>query len=157
MKGRDAGKDLVKCDAERVEIASGIDRAVHPAGLFRGHVGERSGDFLGWFGCLPLAGQPRRDAEAREPDPFIGAADQNVGRLYILVDEAALMDLAQGRSDVDREPQESVSNSQGEPSSLARGSPPGSSSTSMVWPRSRSNSSGRTAHSASSSSFKPYS
>ena len=45
----------------------------------------------------------------------------------------------------------------GAPSSRSSGSPPGSSSTSMVRPPSRTSSSGRTAHAPSSSSFNPYS
>ena len=47
--------------------------------------------------------------------------------------------------------------SMGAPSSRSSGSPPGSSSTSMVRPRSRTSSSGRTAQAPSSSSFSPYS
>jgi hypothetical protein len=45
----------------------------------------------------------------------------------------------------------------GAPSSRSSGSPPGSSSTSVLLPRSRSNASGRTAHGPSSASFKLYS
>ena len=44
VKGSVAGQHLVEGDAERIEIAAGIDRAVHAAGLFRRHVGERAGD-----------------------------------------------------------------------------------------------------------------
>src|SRR5580693_3523373 len=43
-KGEIPGQDLVKRHAESIEIAPGIDRAIHPSGLFRGHVGECSGD-----------------------------------------------------------------------------------------------------------------
>ena len=41
-----AGEHLVEGDAEGVEVAAGIDRAVHPAGLLGRHVGERAGDDL---------------------------------------------------------------------------------------------------------------
>ena len=41
-----AGEHLVEGDAQGVEVAAGIDRPVHPAGLFGGHVGERPGDHL---------------------------------------------------------------------------------------------------------------
>ena len=68
-EGQTAGEHLVKRDAERVEIAAGIDRAVHPPGLFGRHVGERSGDDLGRLGRLALARQARGDAEACEPAP----------------------------------------------------------------------------------------
>ena len=47
VNGKTAGEHLVERDAERVEVAAGIDRAVHPPGLFGGHVGERPGDHLG--------------------------------------------------------------------------------------------------------------
>ena len=38
-----AGEHLVEDDAHRIEVAARIDRAVHPAGLFGRHVGERAG------------------------------------------------------------------------------------------------------------------
>ncbi len=47
--------------------------------------------------------------------------------------------------------------SRGAPSNRSSGSPPGSSSTSMVRPPSRTSSSGRTAHALSSSPFNSYS
>ena len=67
-EGKFAGQHLVEGDAERIEIAAGIDRAVHPAGLFGRHVGERPGDHLRRRGGLALARQTRGDAEAGEPD-----------------------------------------------------------------------------------------
>ena len=60
-----AGEHLIERDAERIEVAAGIDRAVHPSGLFGGHVGERAGDGLGRLGRLALARQTRGDAETR--------------------------------------------------------------------------------------------
>ena len=62
-----AGEHLVEGDAERIEIAAGVDRAVHSSGLFGRHVGERAGDDLGRLGRLPLARQARGDAEPGEP------------------------------------------------------------------------------------------
>ena len=61
------GQQFVERDSQGVEIASGVDRAVHPAGLFRRHVGERAGDHVWRLGRLVLARQARRDAEARQP------------------------------------------------------------------------------------------
>ena len=63
-----AREHLVERDAERVEVAAGIDRAVHPSGLFGRHVGERAGDDLGRLGRLALARKPRGDAEPGQPD-----------------------------------------------------------------------------------------
>ena len=56
-KGETPGQDLVKRHAESIEVAPRIDRAIHPARLFRGHVGECSGDELGRFGSLALTGK----------------------------------------------------------------------------------------------------
>ena len=134
---QDAREHLVKRDAERVEIAAGIDRAVHPSGLLGRHVGERAGDGLGRLGRLAFARQARGDAEAGEPD-FVGSVIRpGCWRLDVFVDEAALVKLA-------REPRRCRSRgartrptSMGAPSRRSSGSPPGSSSTSMVRPPSR--------------------
>ncbi len=56
------GEHLVQRDAEGVEIAAGIDRAVHAAGLLRRHVSKRAGNNLWWRGRLAFARQPRRNA-----------------------------------------------------------------------------------------------
>ena len=42
-----ARQHLIEGDAEGIEVAAGIDRAVHPPGLFRRHIGQRAGDELG--------------------------------------------------------------------------------------------------------------
>ena len=62
-----AGEHLVERDAERVEIAARVDRAIHPAGLLGRHVGQRAGDRLWRLGRLPLARQARSDPEPQEP------------------------------------------------------------------------------------------
>ena len=41
-KGQDAGAELVEGHAQRIEIRTPIDRAVHAPGLLRGHVRQRS-------------------------------------------------------------------------------------------------------------------
>ena len=105
-EGQNAREHLVERDAEGVEIAAGVDRAVHPPGLFGCHVGKRAGDGLGRLGRLPLAGQARGDAEPGEPHVSIRAVHQNIGWLDVLVDEAALMELAQSRGNSDSQAQE---------------------------------------------------
>ena len=45
-KRQRAREHLVKVTPKRIEIAAGIDRAVHPAGLLGRHVGERPGNDL---------------------------------------------------------------------------------------------------------------
>ena len=96
----------IEHDAERVEVAARVDRAVHPPGLFRRHIGERAGDHPGRLGRLPLARQTRRDAEPGEPRPSVRAIRQNIGRLDVLVHEAVLVRLAQRGDDADGEAQE---------------------------------------------------
>ena len=65
VNGRRAGEHLIERDAERVEIAAGIDRTIHASGLFGRHVGECARDELGRCGRLALARQARRDAKAQ--------------------------------------------------------------------------------------------
>ena len=101
-----AGQHLIERDAERVEVAARVDRAVHSPGLFRRHIGERAGDDLGRLGRLTLARQTRGDAEPGEPRPSVRAVHQDIGRLDVLVDEAALVRLAQRGGDADGEAQE---------------------------------------------------
>ena len=57
VNGQTAGQHFVQRDAERVEVAAGIDRPVHPAGLLRRHVGQCARDDLGRCGRLALAWQ----------------------------------------------------------------------------------------------------
>jgi len=101
-----AREHLEERDAQRVEVAAGIDRAVHSAGLFGGHVGEGAGDGLGRLGRRSLSKQPRGDAEPGEPD-FVGhAVDEDIGRLDVLMDEAAPMRLAESARNADGQAQE---------------------------------------------------
>ena len=89
-----------------VEIAAGIDRAVHPPSLLRRHIGERAGDDLGRRGRLVLAGQPRGDAEAGQPDAAAGRVDEDVGRLEVLMDQPPRVQPADGRRERDGKAQE---------------------------------------------------
>ena len=100
-----AGQQLVQGDAQRVEIAPGIDRAVHAPGLFRGHVGERAGDDLGRRGRLALAGEPGRDAEAGEPH-VTGVVDERVRGLDVPVDDALPVGLSKRCRQADGDAQE---------------------------------------------------
>ena len=88
-----ACKHLVEGDPQGVEIAAEIDRPVHPARLFRGHVGERPGDHFRRRRGLALAWQTRGDAESNEPDLASHRVDKDIGRLDVLMDEAALVNL----------------------------------------------------------------
>ena len=92
--GNRTSEHLVKGDSERVEIAAGIDRAVHPPGLFGCHVGERTRDCLGRMRRLTFTRKARGDAEPGQPRLPGRFVEQDVGRLDVFVDEPALMKLA---------------------------------------------------------------
>ncbi len=99
------GEHFVQGDAKRIEIAAGIDRTIHAAGLFGRDIGQGAGNSLRRRGRLAFARQPRRDAKSGEPDIAAGI-DEHVRRFDILVDQTAPMDLTDGRRKVDGEPQE---------------------------------------------------
>ena len=100
-----ARQHLVQGDAQRVEIAAGIDRAIHAPGLFGRHVGKGAGNDLGRRGRLALARQPGRNAEAGEPH-VTGVVDECVRRLDVLMDEALPVDLAKCCRQTDGDAQE---------------------------------------------------
>ena len=102
----DAREHLIERYAERIEVAAGIDGAVHAPGLLGRHIGERARDDLGRLGGLALARQAESNAEAGQARKPVGAIHQDVGRLDVLVDEAAPMRLAESGSDVNRKAQE---------------------------------------------------
>jgi hypothetical protein len=91
---------LIQGDTKRVEIAAGIDRSIHPAGLLGCHIGEGAADGFGRIGSLALARKMRCDAKARQPD-FARRIHHHVARLDVLVDQATLMQTPQrgGQSD----------------------------------------------------------
>ena len=151
-----AGEHLVERHAERVEIATRIDRAVHPPGLFGRHIGERAGDDFGRLGRLTLARQTRGDAEPGEPGQSVRAVHQDIGRLDVLVDEAALVRLAQRGDDADGEAQEAARLHR-------RADEPIERLAARILEQQRgstafaASASGRAAHAASSSSLSSYS
>jgi hypothetical protein len=53
-KRQSTREHLVECDAEGVEVATGVDRTVHSSGLFRCHIGERARDRFRWGRDLAL-------------------------------------------------------------------------------------------------------
>src|SRR5262249_53578600 len=79
----------------------------HPAGLFGRHVSERAADDLRRFRCLALARKAGGNAKPGESN-LSAIGHQNVGRLDVLMDEAALMHLAEGRRDAYRETEEGL-------------------------------------------------
>src|ERR1700743_1711926 len=91
-----AREHLVKRDAERVEVAAGIDRTIHPPGLLRRHVGKRAGDHL-WRGrVLALARKARSDAKARQPSVLPRSTNEDISRFDVLVNETACVKAPHG-------------------------------------------------------------
>ena len=90
-----AGRQFVEDDAERVEVAAGVNRPVHPAGLLRRHVGECSRNELRRFRQTTLAREARRNAESPQPDAPRPRIDHHVGGFDVLVDKAAGVQLTE--------------------------------------------------------------
>ena len=109
-KREHARKHLVQGDAQRVEIAAGIHRAIHAPGLFRRHVGEGARNDFRRRRRLSLAWQPGRDAKAGEPDMAGVVAwfqrDEHVLGLDVFMDQTVLMDVAERRCHANRKSQE---------------------------------------------------
>src|SRR5258705_13459850 len=97
---------FVEGDTQSIEIATKVHRAVHHAGLFRRHVGERPRDHLWRGGGLALARQTRSDAEPRQPHAAACRFHQDICRLDVLMDEATLMHMAERARERDRDAQE---------------------------------------------------
>ena len=100
-----AREHLVQGDAQRVEIAPGIDRAIHAPGLLGGHVGEGAGDDLrrGWRQAF--SGKSRGDAKAGQPHA-VRVIDQSSRGLDVSVNEPLPMSLAKGGRQADGDAQD---------------------------------------------------
>ena len=99
------GQHLVQRDAQRVKVASGIDRPVHSPGLFRRHVGECAGNHFRRLRGLTLARQAGSDAKSRQPD-FAGRGfDEDVGRLNVLMNKTCRVELPESVRQGDGHPQ----------------------------------------------------
>ena len=103
-KREHARKHLVQSNAQRVEIAAGIHRAIHAPGLFRGHVGKCAGNDFRRSRRLALARHLGRDAKTGEPYLAGVAAwlqrDEHVLGLDVFVDQTALMGVPERRRQV---------------------------------------------------------
>ncbi len=66
-EGQRSRQHLVEQDAQRIEVAARVHRAVHAPGLFRRHVGERALDHFRRAGRLAFARIPRGEGEAGQP------------------------------------------------------------------------------------------
>jgi hypothetical protein len=100
------GEHLVQRDAQGIQIAARVDRAVHAAGLLGGHVGQRAGDYLRRFGGRVLAQQAGRDAEACQPRLARRRVREDVGRLYVLMEQTARVELPERDRQPDGDVQE---------------------------------------------------
>ena len=105
-KGQSTREHLIEADAERVEIAAEVDRSVHASGLFGRHVGECAGEGIRRLGSLSIRGEARCKTNPGEPRITGRRIDQDAGRFEVPVNEAALVEFAQGRRNTDRQAQE---------------------------------------------------
>ncbi len=115
---------LVKRDAERIQIAAGIDRTIHASSLFWRHIGEGARDGLGRLDRLPLARKARCDAKPCKFDLSARAVHQDICRFEVLVDEAVAVELRQAAATAMAK-RKNWPNSIGAPSSRSSGSPLG--------------------------------
>src|ERR1700722_20028730 len=102
-EGKLPRQHFVEGDTQRIEIAAGVHRAVHPASLFWRHVWERPGDYVRRRWGLMLARETRGYAEPGQPYAAACRIHQDIRRLDILMDEAALVYMAQRPRQGDRD------------------------------------------------------
>ncbi len=104
-EGEPAREQLEQRDAERVQVAARIDRAVHSAGLLRGHVGKRPGQNLRRLQNLAFPWRQRRAAEAGEEHPIAGI-DENIRGFDVFVNQPTGVRLRKDARDRDGQRQE---------------------------------------------------
>src|SRR6185312_14802420 len=104
-KGRRSGQHLVERGAEGIEVASRVDRAIHPPGLLGSHVRKGSCDELRRLGGLVLAPNARSNPKTPQTDLIRRGIDQNIGWLYILMNQPPCMKLAERSSKANGQPQ----------------------------------------------------
>src|SRR5258707_11175562 len=97
-EGQTARNHFVKRYSKSVEIAACVDRTIHPSGLLARHVGECSCDELGRSRQLAFARETRGDIETRELH-LACFTYEDIVRLDVLMDQAALVDLFHCNSD----------------------------------------------------------
>ncbi|EDT07166.1 hypothetical protein BgramDRAFT_6103 [Paraburkholderia graminis C4D1M] len=97
-------KHFVQNDAERIEIAAGVDRAIHSPRLLRRHVCKGARHDFRRYGRLMLLRQLRSDAKAGKTHAIV-AIDQHMRRLDVFMYETALMNAADHLCEVDGDTQ----------------------------------------------------
>jgi hypothetical protein len=95
LKRKHPGQNLVKRDAEGVEIGAEVHGAIHAAGLLRGAVGKRAFNqlWIAYIGLLEV--ETRRNAEVDDPDAALLEIDEDVERGDVFVDDVLVMNLRQ--------------------------------------------------------------
>ncbi len=106
LKRQHTGEQLVEGHPERVEVGAVIDPAVHAPRLLGGHIGQRPFDDARALQRGLLAADAHGEAQVGDAHLAGARVDRDVLRLDVLVDEAALMQLAEGLGDADRQREE---------------------------------------------------
>jgi hypothetical protein len=105
-EGEPTGQQLIESHSQSVEVTPGIDRPIHPAGLFRRHIGERPSYHLRRLGQAVFTGQARSNSETCEPCPAASEVNQDICWFDVLVDEALLMCPPERHDERDRNAEE---------------------------------------------------
>ncbi len=105
-EGQPPRGELVERDAERVEVGAVVDRPVHPAGLLGGEVGQGPLQPAGAEVGRLLARELGGDAEVDDLEDVRARVVHDVGRVDVLVDDAALVDAPQRPRQADAEAEE---------------------------------------------------
>ena len=94
-KGSRAGQQLVEDDAQREDVAPTVEPMALPSNLFGTHVGRRAGDVP--FGERSVLADRQSEVGDIGYPRFL--FDQDVGRLYIAVDQPLAMSVIEGPGD----------------------------------------------------------
>jgi hypothetical protein len=101
VEGRLAGQQFVEQDSERVHIGAGVDIVAAQLGLFRTHVGRGAEQFVGvgedgGVVRVRLGGLGDAEVDDLGHGSIVLEGDQNVARLDVAVEHAALVGVMNG-------------------------------------------------------------
>ena len=98
--GEFAGQQFIQNDAQRVDVAAGIDFCWIPQHLFRAHVSQGPHQLanVGLPGCVRIRVGKPGNSEVKDAG-LTGFIDQDVGWFQVTVDKAALMGMLHGIAD----------------------------------------------------------
>ncbi len=99
---RRTGEEFVQRRAERIQVGSVIDDAIHAAGLLRRNVRQRPGEMRDGGGVRIFARRKRREAEIDQPHEFLFGIADDVCRIDVAMDDAFVVNRLQRLTELDR-------------------------------------------------------